>query len=131
MLSCNQKKKKYISKKYLPHNKFFYLFQIIGSASNFTNVERSETLFEIVKWAERHFCPLLLLADKSGSGFGAKRPINVDNPSETKKASNANLLLTTHNGFRIIKILHNTNLNKQSNFKDKIRKNHKNRWRFD
>ena len=62
MLSCNQKPKKYINKKYLPHNKFFYLFQIIGSASNFTNVERSETLFEIVKWAERRF-------DWKSSGF--------------------------------------------------------------
>ena len=41
--------------------------QGFGSASNFTNSERSETLFEIAKWAERHFCPLLLLADKSGS----------------------------------------------------------------
>ena len=44
-----------------------FIFKKFGSASNFINTERSGVLSEIVKWAERHFCPLLLLADKSGS----------------------------------------------------------------
>ena len=55
----------------------FFILKKFGSASNSTNTERSVVLSEIAKWAERHFCPLLLLVDKSGSGvWGRSTPNN-------------------------------------------------------